>query len=266
MSYFTLLPCLFLASCQSLYLQKTVNIPQLEKKDDGNVSASFSFNYGFNVQGAYAVTNHLGVMANSFFTYNNDPKYKNDYHRCLELGAGYYTRIGDVAIMEFYGGGSIGLIDAEYSRTFDEFFTNYIIQYFGYIFTQGSYSPIFGPQSGNEDRIRASGKYNTQFLQANLSIPTNDDFYVCLTTKVTRASFTDYKEASITHPGYYVKLGVPSQIMIQPVITLISKGKHLRVMAQLGYVAGIDDARSVFSWQRTIMASGIIYRFNAGKK
>ncbi len=194
-------------------------------------------------------------------------KYKDDFHKAVELGIGYFTAHEEGVQFETFAGAGYGQINAAYSRTFDAFFEQYIIDFIGTVLTSGYYHPSQNNNSSYSDEVRAIGSYNTQFVQTNFSVPTNGDFYFSLSAKITRVGFNDYKEELKNSPGNYIKLNVPSQIMFQPAVTLISKGKIVRAFVQLSYVGGIDEnAQKIFSWQHLCMASGITLKFNAGKK
>jgi hypothetical protein len=115
-----------LASCSSLYFPPPPQVPLLTQKGEWSAGLHTNFSQNTAVQGAYAVTDHLGVMASasflhadkkqSFFGSKNNRQTED--HDFLEGGLGYFTRLGqDRRVLEIYGGVGIGATKyTEYSR------------------------------------------------------------------------------------------------------------------------------------------------------
>jgi hypothetical protein len=67
---------------------------------------------GFELQGAYALTGHVGLMANGFSVHNgSDLK-----ARFAEAGAGWFTELGDHVVVEAYATAGMGVIREELDR------------------------------------------------------------------------------------------------------------------------------------------------------
>ncbi|MFO7722771.1 MAG: hypothetical protein R6V49_06055 [Bacteroidales bacterium] len=103
-------------SCAPAYVPNVVTTPMLGQQ--GEVVATFNTGIsGFDPQFAYAITDEIGVIANgSFRDYTSDST--NNYHRHLfgEVGAGYFTKLGNAGRFEVYGGGGGGLLQAEFDN------------------------------------------------------------------------------------------------------------------------------------------------------
>jgi len=86
-------------SCSIAYTPNVINTPLLSEKGDVTASAHLG-TAGLDIQAAGAVTNHIGLMANTSFIFN-----QNDHqHNFVELGTGYFTKIGTSGRFETYGG------------------------------------------------------------------------------------------------------------------------------------------------------------------
>jgi opacity protein-like surface antigen len=95
-------------SCSPEYLPNKVNTPLFEDKGEiqGSISRGIS---GTDAQLAYAVTDHIGVMANtSFRSQTSDTTDNFHKHNFVEFGAGYYSNVTDNAVFSIYGGYGFG--------------------------------------------------------------------------------------------------------------------------------------------------------------
>jgi len=115
---FTLIAGL-LTSCKIMYVPNTQNVPMMEEKNDLKVELSTK-----DLQVAYAVTDHIGIMVNGYYNKNewsattSGPttlEYQFLSKRSLiEGGAGYYTKLGEKGRFETYAGAGYGHIDYDY--------------------------------------------------------------------------------------------------------------------------------------------------------
>jgi hypothetical protein len=90
--------------CKTVYVPNMVNAPLLAQK--GEVRATLGSN---NLQGAYAVTDGIGVIANGFWRSSTDgdsnaTSGNEGEGHMLELGAGHFRSIGDLLLFETYAG------------------------------------------------------------------------------------------------------------------------------------------------------------------
>jgi hypothetical protein len=98
-----------LSSCASVYFPPPAAAPMLTQK--GEFSGGLHTNWKANVsaQGAYAVGEHVGLIATGSFLHTNGRRkiYDQDFG---EVGAGYYTRFGadQSRILEVYAGAGLG--------------------------------------------------------------------------------------------------------------------------------------------------------------
>ncbi|TGE25788.1 hypothetical protein E5K00_11535 [Hymenobacter aquaticus] len=104
------------SSCSSLYFPPPPQAPLLTQKGEfsGGIHTNFSQNTA--LQGAYALGDHIGVQGSasflrsdkkqSFFGSKNNRKYEE--HNFGEVGLGYFTRMRDQRVLEFYGGYGLG--------------------------------------------------------------------------------------------------------------------------------------------------------------
>lgn len=143
------------SACNVAYIPNRHNVPLMEEKGDASISISTT-----NLQGAYAISDHMAVMGNVYFRENsweNNPDSNTtltmDYqaNRFLgELGIGYYKPLSDNAVFELYGGGGLGnigfeledsnpLYDREYKANIQKLFIQPDIgfhsEYFDFVFS-----------------------------------------------------------------------------------------------------------------------------------
>ncbi|UPL49688.1 hypothetical protein [Hymenobacter sublimis] len=82
-------------------------MPLLTQKGEWSGGIHTNFSQNTSVQGAYAFADHLGVMGSASFLHTDKKKRAED-HDFAELGLGYFTRIRDKRVLEFYGGYGLG--------------------------------------------------------------------------------------------------------------------------------------------------------------
>jgi hypothetical protein len=101
-----------LAGCASLYFPPPPQAPLLTQKGEfsGGLHTNFSSNTA--LQGAYALGDHVGVLGSASFLqadkkqsfFGSKDKREYNEHNFGELGMGYFTRLKDQRVIEFYGG------------------------------------------------------------------------------------------------------------------------------------------------------------------
>jgi hypothetical protein len=115
---------LFTGCVPSYYAPNAQNVPVFSEKGQGNGTFSFQFGEmtsGANIQGALAVSNHIGIMANyNHYSGQESSLFDNsDYvrYKCNmgELGIGYYYPFSGKFVFEAYGGIGGSRVNAEYS-------------------------------------------------------------------------------------------------------------------------------------------------------
>lgn len=124
---------LFQYSCAPVYVPTVINQPLFTGKGDFKASLHGGIS-GWDLQSAYALTDHIGVMAmGSFEDFKSDEN--DDYHKHLfgEVGGGYFNTLGPFGRLEVYGGGGIGKINVQNGSGYLEDYSNAIL---GKVFIQ----------------------------------------------------------------------------------------------------------------------------------
>ncbi len=93
---------IILSSCAPMYIPNKVNAPLLSNKKELQASVNAGI-CGFDPQFAYALTDKVGLMLNGSF--NNT---KDDCHKFVELGAGYYKSLDKTTRFEVFTGFGYG--------------------------------------------------------------------------------------------------------------------------------------------------------------
>src|SRR5690606_20153730 len=129
-----------LTACAPVYVPNLRNSPMFTK--GGEFQAAVQVGNGVEVQSAFAVTDHFGVMANYAFVDRTQAEEPEDYarHRIFEGGLGYFTNRED-SFFEVFAGYGKGEGSSYDSYTF------------------------FGSQS-----IQATGTYERYFIQPAVGI------------------------------------------------------------------------------------------------
>jgi len=92
-----------LQACRTVYAPNAVNNPLLQEK--GELKALVAVN---NLQAAYAVTDHIGIMANGYYnSFTSDDKQFHNKGHAFEIGAGYFKPMANRLTFEVYGGGGM---------------------------------------------------------------------------------------------------------------------------------------------------------------
>ncbi|WP_457270252.1 hypothetical protein [Pedobacter sp. UYEF25] len=115
----------------------------LSKQGEFSGGAHTSLKGNASVNGAYAVSDHIGILI-SGSTMNNSRRAKDFNHRLIEVGGGYFTTFGDEnkRILEIYAGVGKGSSDITYRKYTDEVLTSSEVQKVAYrkSFLQVNYS------------------------------------------------------------------------------------------------------------------------------
>ncbi|MCC2547673.1 hypothetical protein LJY25_14555 [Hymenobacter sp. BT175] len=101
-----LLPAL--SGCVSMYFPTPPAAPLLTQKGEFNGMIGTNFSGNTSVQGAYAITDQLGVIGTAASLHSATSK-KLVEHDFAELGLGRYSRLRDGRVLELYGGYGYGL-------------------------------------------------------------------------------------------------------------------------------------------------------------
>jgi hypothetical protein len=114
-AYLPILAVISLSSCSSLYIPNVPNTPMLSTKGEFSGGAHASIGGNFSLNGAYAASNHFGVIGSASYL-NNDRSRKDLKQKLVEIGGGYFSTFGpdDNRIIEVYAGYGGGRTDRTY--------------------------------------------------------------------------------------------------------------------------------------------------------
>lgn len=123
--------CILLAGCIPLYYSPNAhNAPLFREQWDADLAVGLrlsSMSFGGDFQGALAVADHVGIMANANL-YGMDwnttgplgAHYEGSHSgSLLEIGAGYFTKLNEKTVFETYGGYGWGIAKNNYGESID---------------------------------------------------------------------------------------------------------------------------------------------------
>ncbi len=151
---------LITGSCTPAYIPNVVNSPMFSNKYEFNASLHGGIS-GFDAQLAYAVTDHFGIMTNGSFADRTSDSTDNFHkHSFVEMGAGYFDKIGPNGRFEVYGGFGMGRVQAFYEN---EIWYDFARVKYRRFFIQ----PAIGAASGVFDGSFATRLVVTDFYQGS---------------------------------------------------------------------------------------------------
>lgn len=113
---YTILIALVINGCAPAYVPNVINTPLLTNK--GEIQAAIHSGIsGTDPQFAYAITDNIGVMLNGSFA-NRTLDSTNNFHKheFIEIGTGYYTKIGESGRFETFTGYGFGKLKANFGN------------------------------------------------------------------------------------------------------------------------------------------------------
>jgi len=223
---YLVLASLLFASCKTVYHPNTVNTPLLSQRGELRAYADPG-----NVQLAYAVSDHLGLMANGYFvreqTESNSIRGNGGL---IEAGLGYYRPLGSF-IFETYAGAGRGSVEfreirqengtsvtREFSAGGTRFFLQPSIGYAGSIF-EIALTPRF-----------AAGKYDN--VQTNYSTQDQID-------------------------GNFYQVDRPVWMFVEPALTMRAGYKWVKLQGQFGFSAKLNS--EPLSYKSSFVQAGVIF-------
>jgi hypothetical protein len=93
-----------------VYVPNVINTPLLSDKGEFQINLNVGES-GFDPQLSAAVSDHVGIMLNGSFRFNNSYDY-GETHSFIEAGAGYFTKFEDIGRFELFGGIGSGNLKA----------------------------------------------------------------------------------------------------------------------------------------------------------
>lgn len=206
------------------YAPNAHNIPMLKEKGQGTGTASVQFGpltKGLNVQGALAVSNHVGIMGN----YNHFSDRSNDASEeesastksksnMGEIGVGYFNAFKDMFVFEAYAGFGGSRINTDY----DDYW-------------YGAGTSSIGT--------------TTFFVQPSIGIY-KKNVMVAFSTRFRTLSFRDPQFSSTLDE--YLKEDMRTLdaknafALIEPAFTFRAGGKSVKFQAQVGWSVMLDES------------------------
>jgi hypothetical protein len=213
----------FFTSCRIMYVPNSQNVPMLEEKGDLKVGITTK-----DIQVAYGINNHLGIMANGYYNKNDwsllSGTYENKYlstRSLVEGGLGYYTTLGDKGRFEVYGGAGYGHVNYNYDLLYNDTLTE--SNSFGINMLRTFIQPAIGTQSDN-----FGFSFSTRFAAVNFS----------------GLDSTGYSEAELVSEGLN-ELEQNMFIFIEPAITLRVGVKYVQFQLQPYYNLQVSGPTSI---------------------
>lgn len=202
------------SSCSSVYMPNVPNTPMLSTKGEFSGGAHISPKGNASLNGAYAVSNHIGVLLSG--SYMSREKTSNDYrNKSLEVGGGYFDTFGpdNNRIIEIYAGYGGGSTDRNYRDYDDKVLINSTAEKFTYTktFIQVNYSSKKNDQLklfGNKYAInygtalRISHLKMDTFLSNNTAQPLEDNMFI-EPIFFTRMKLSDAVQLQYTSSGNF---------------------------------------------------------------
>jgi hypothetical protein len=208
------------ASCSSLYIPNTRNVPLFREQGEAQIS-TYLCSGGLDFQAAYALTDHLAAIGSYAYgsakRTNPDYTFKNSYG---EIGLGYYDRSRSVRY-EILGGYGMGQ-----GTSYDQYY-------------------FFGLNS-----VVSTGKMQKIFLQPSIGT-NNRDFNVAFTPRFALVNYSEFTDAVKT-----VKPNEKAQFFIEPALTIkFRMTGNIHGFCQLGITTPVPS-EVFFDYMRSQFAVG----------
>lgn len=233
-----ILVVIVVSSCNPVYYRpNTQQIPLFKEKGEGRASIASNMEDQIELQGAYAVSNNIGIVANGLYAkYNLDNGTDMVKGKLIEAGAGYFMPVKYNFVFEVYGLAGIGHVHNRFGETI---------------------TPIF-------DRTIESDLFRLSVLPViGYRIP---NFSVALSTRIALLNYFNYKGGYIYDSElqtYYLHNN-KSNILLEPALTIRGGWHAIQLQAQL--VGCVNLSNSNFHQENTGGSLGIIFLLNNKSK
>lgn len=202
------------SSCSSVYMPNVPNTPMLSAKGEFSGGAHISLKGNASINGAYAVSNHLGVLFSG--SYMNNEGTKKDYrHKLIEVGGGYIDTFGpdNTQIIEIYAGLGSGRTNRNFRDYEDNVLISNIMEEVNYTktFLQVNYSSkktktlrLFGNKYGLNygTALRISHVKMDDFLRNGMAQTKEDNMFI-EPVFFTRMQLSDAVQLQYTSSGNF---------------------------------------------------------------
>ncbi len=227
-SHLYLFAIAILTSC-SVYTPNTLHTPLFVHQGQASVGAHI--NQGFNIQGSYAVTDHIAIMGNLLQVKNsvdNNSTSREGNGALYELGAGYYTPMGKT-VFEINGGIGFGNLDIEKNI------------------------------SSEVRKFEAKG--TRFFLQPSLGY-VSKNFEAAFTTRAALLKFNNISTTYLAEDlsaDDFVDIDQPTWLFIEPAITLRAGLEKLKFQVQIG--KSIKTNKEELGYDSGMISFGLVGKF-----
>jgi hypothetical protein len=173
-----------LGSCAQAYLPNVRNTPQFREAGEFQLGAYVGT--GVDAQVAYAITDHLGMMANGSFATKKETDFTRQ-QQFGEIGIGYFNANRNMRI-ELFGGYGLGK-------------STHSSQYY-----------FFFPQFGQQQLV-TTGEYQRVFIQPGIGT-NNRRFNMSVSMRFSSVDFKRFRAE-----GFEVEPDEAPQLFIEPALT-----------------------------------------------
>lgn len=219
------------SSCAPTYIPNIRNSPMFT--DKGEVQLNFQVGNGLNAQGAWALSEHFGVMANySYLKRSGDDQDNIDYrkHTFGEGGVGYFKNTEDM-FFEFFAGYGEGMGASDDALSF----------------------------LGSSGTATAAGNYKRYFFQPAFGM-NKKTVFVSFVPRFSLVEFTEFSSGGVR----YIVNEDPSLFFEPAVIGRVNFDDNFYFTFQGGFSVPVTDD-PFFDYRTFQMSTGIGVRFG-GKK
>lgn len=212
-----LFSCVFLCSCTHYYYVANIqNVPLFREKDEVHLSGGYAIgdeSQSIELQSAYSVSKHIGIMANYTHAWGGDQA-EDDYAKgyYIDGAAGYFKPIGKYGVFEIYGG--------------------------------------FGG-SGQHHQFSPSSYADLSFIKLYIQPSfgfTFDWFDAAVSLRLCNISYTDIRNYAVGS-DYYAEINAlddKGHPFAEPSITLRAGWKNIKLQFQASYAANLNSPTLYF--------------------
>lgn len=220
-------------SCKTVYEPNAVNVPLLNNHGEFRAYVDPS-----NVQVAYAITDHIGIMANGMrVTAETDNNTISGRGGLVEIGMGYFKPVNGF-IFETYAGGGMGMV--KFSENRQEGNTT-VVRNFSADGMRFFIQPSFG----------YAGKYFEAALTPRFCVGK----YNNVQTNYTMQEQID---------GKFYNINQPTWAFIEPALTLRGGYKWVKVQAQFGFSQNLNSQQ--LSYKSSFLNIGLVFDLNRSQE
>jgi hypothetical protein len=237
---------LVLTGCVTLYKPNAIHSPLLKEKGELNTSAGLGLSGCglFNLQAAYAISNHAGVMMDGMYHYRNTSNDDSSVEKLKmffgEAGAGYFNTYGNKknVLFQCYGGGGYGFSTDKISNT-DQSNPE----------MNAKYLSIF---------VQPGVAYTSKNFEIGFDLRANYvhifDIYAYLYDRFEwwNTDFELYSDTTLVF------------VNLEPTVTMKAGGKKLKAVVQLGATIPTINSNSYFTVSSSSMLGARLIKFSVG--